>query len=369
MTEAIDAVNVWVESSDLAEIVVALQTDFLKALWRRLPAPIRTIVTWVFEPTALFRGLRTLFKLLPQRHQAGIYTWIQPTGFHHCLSYLANYRWTHRPEHFAPSILSLRDEYWQGDEQRKSELSDRFVHLVEAFVLRNGVKKTTSFSRHTGILSRILPALKLPGEPITVLDIPSSIGIASLANYDALSTRWPIGTYVLGDLCFEIVYDGDRECVFDGEGDLLQVRGWRGFFSVYRPAFSSGRWAFLSTLFLLPLHLRSWYTKRKYKFVANDAGTPILVVHPEVEKRVRDGIFHLRKTDVFSTVEGKYDLILSFNLLATRYFPQERIEIGIANLSNALREGGALVVGLDDSYRVFQKMSGQLVLVENVGEL
>jgi len=26
-------------------------------------------------------------------------------------------------------------------------------------------------------------------------------------------------------------------------------------------------------------------------------------------------------------------------------------------------------VGLDDSYRVFQKMSGQLVLVENVGEL
>ena len=369
MTEVLDAVSLLAEGSDLAEIVVVLRTDFLKALWRRLPAPIRTIVTWVFEPTALFTGLRTLFKRLPQRHQAGIYAWIQPTGFHHCLNYLANYRWTHRPEHFAASIPSLRDEYWQADEQRKTELSDRFVHLVEAFVLRNGVKKTTIFSRHAGILSRILPTLKLNGEPITVLDIPSSIGIASLANYDVLSTRWPIGTYTLGDLCFEIVYDRDRECVFDDGGDLLQVRGWRGFFSVYRPAFSSSRWAILSTLFLLPLHLRSWYTKRKYKFVANDAGTPILVVHPEVEKRVKDGIFYLRKTDIFSTVEGKYDLILSFNLLATRCFPQEQIEIGIANLSNALREGGALVVGLDDAYRVFQKASGQLVLMDSVGEL
>jgi hypothetical protein len=339
----------------------------LRRVWRSLPAWVRTI--FALHPTAVFAGFRALLRLLPKGHRTRIYGLLEPTGLHHCFNYLADYRWIHRPEHFAASILPLQKEFEQADEHRKRELSDQFVQIVEGIVLNNGVKKTTSFLRQSAILSQVLPGLKLSGDPITVLDVPSSIGIASLATYDLVSARWPIASYVLGDLSFELIYDKDTDCVFDACGDLLQVGGRRSFFSVYRPAFSSGRSNVLSTLILSPLHLRSWYTKRKYRLVSNRPGISIALLHPEVEKRVKDGIFHLQKTDIFSAAEGKYDLILSFNLLVTRYFPREKIAIGRANLAQALNEGGALVMGDDTSHQVFQKINGQLVLVRSEGEL
>jgi hypothetical protein len=76
----------------------------------------------------------------------------------------------------------------------------------------------------------------------------------------------------------------------------------------------------------------------------------------------------LQETDIFAAVEGQYDLILSFNLLITRYFPRDAIAIGTANLVKALRENGTLIMGDDDSYRVFQRIRGQLVLVKSEGE-
>jgi hypothetical protein len=205
-------------------------------------------------------------------------------------------------------------------------------------------------------------------ERITVLDVPSSIGVASLATYDLLSTYCQITSYVLGDLLFEIIYDSSRDCIFDRSGHLLQVGQRNGFFSVNRPAFSSGRYSVLSTFILFPLYLRSWYAKRKYEFVPSDPATSILVLHPEVEKRVLQGTFQLQETDIFAAVEGQYDLILSFNLLITRYFPRDAIAIGTANLVKALRENGTLIMGDDDSYRVFQRIRGQLVLVKSEGE-
>jgi hypothetical protein len=54
--------------------------------------------------------------------------------------------------------------------------------------------------------------------------------------------------------------------------------------------------------------------------------------------------------------------------LITRYFPRDAIAIGTANLVKALRENGTLIMGDDDSYRVFQRIRGQLVLVKSEGE-
>jgi hypothetical protein len=360
MAEAVAAVSTLPRGNGLNALVRAL-----RFLWRRLPVPFRTRFAWLVQPTAVFTGLKVLFERLPRRHQTRIYEMLQPRGLHHFFNYLANYRWIHRREHFAASLLPLQEEYWRADEHTRGELSHRFVHIVEGLVFKNGVKKTTSFARQSAILSRVLPTLTLNRDRIKVLDLPSSIGVASLATYDLLSARWPITSYVLGDLFFEIIYDEKRDCIFDDSGNLLQLGRWNGFFSVYRPGFSTRRFRALPALILWPLHLRSWFARQTYRFIPSDPGISILLVHPEVERRINEGVFQLRRTDILSAIEGQYDLILSFNLLVTRYFPSDLIAIGRANLSKALSEGGTLIIGDDDTYSVFQKIDGQLVLMKS----
>jgi hypothetical protein len=205
-------------------------------------------------------------------------------------------------------------------------------------------------------------------EAIRVLDVPSSIGIASLDTYDFLSQQYKISSYVLGDICFELLYDRDRECVFDDAGNLLQVRRNDHFFSLYRPHTSGAFYNVFASGLLAPLAFKTWLAKRRFPFIPGSRNVPILILHSEVEARVRQGLFQLQKVDVFSQVQGEFDLILSFNLLQKNYFSQNQIDIGIDNLKKALSENGLLIMGNDNSFCVSKKIGEKLVVLERNGD-
>ena len=315
----------------------------LRYTWRKLPLPLRE------------RLYTSLFK---------------PKGLPHSLSYLAKFHEGHNHTNFAGNLLTLREEYWQSSKDTQQVLSQRFVEIVDNLVLKNGVTKTTHFKRQNSVLSTIFAAgiSRFHSEGIRILDVPSSIGIASLDTYDFLSQQYKISSYVLGDLCFEVLYDRDRECVFDDAGNLLQVRRNGRFVCIYNPHTSGNFYNVLVSGILARLAFQTWLTKRRFPFIPGKRIVPILVLHPEVEDRVRQGIFRLQKLDVFSHIDGQFDLILSFNLVQKNYFSQDRINIAIENLKNALSENGLLIIGNDQLFCVWKKIGEKLVILERNGD-
>lgn len=294
----------------------------------------------------------------------------KPGGLPYALSYLANFYGSHNHTHFAGNLLTLKVEYWQSTKDTQELLSQRFIEIVDNLVLKNGVTKTTRSGRQKAILSSIFGGGKpmFESEAIRVLDVPSSIGIASLDTYDFLSQQYKISSYVLGDICFELLYDRARECVFDDAGNLLQVRRNDRFFSLYRPHTSSDFYSMFTSGLLAPLAFKTWLAKRRLPFIPGSRNVPILILHPEVEDRISQGLFRLQKVDVFSPVAGQFDLILSFNLLLKNYFSQERINVAIDNMKQALSENGLLIVGNDNSFCVSKKIGEKLVLLERNGD-
>jgi hypothetical protein len=291
-------------------------------------------------------------------------------GLPYAVKYLANFYSHHNHTNFAGNLLALKEEYRQSTNASRELLSRRFIEIVDNLVLKNGVTKTTHFGRQKATLSTIFGGGKptFESEAIRVLDVPSSIGIASLDTYDFLSQQYKIRSYVLGDICFELLYDRDRECVYDDAGNLLQVRRKDRFFSSYRPHTSGNIYNVIASGLLTPLDFKTWLAKRRFPFIPGNRNASIQILHPEVEERVRQGIFRQQKLDVFSQVEGQFDLILSFNLLQKNYFSQERINIAVENLKKALSENGLLIVGNDTLFCVSKKIQGKLVVLERNGD-
>ena len=320
---------------------------------------------------SLIKRLQQIWRLLPlslrQRLPERVF---KPGGLPYALKYATAFYSNHHHTNFAGNLLTLKEEYWQSTKASQELLSQRFIEIVDNLVLKNGVTKTTHFGRQKAILSSIFGGGKpmFESEAIRVLDVPSSIGIASLDTYNFLSQQYKISSYVLGDICFELLYDRDRECVFDDAGNLLQVRRNDRFFSSYRPHTSGNIYNVIASCLLAPLDFETWLANRRFPFIPGNHNAPILILHPEVEDRVRQGIFRQQKLDVFSQVEGQFDLILSFNLLQKNYFSQERINIAIENLKNALSENGLLVVGNDTLFCVSKKIGEKLVVLEQNGD-
>jgi hypothetical protein len=319
----------------------------------------------------LIKLLQHTWRQLPLSFRERLYANIfKLGGLPYALSYLANFYEGHSHTHFAGNLLTLKEEYWQSTKDMQELISQRFIKIVDNLVLRNGVTKTTHLGRQKATLSTIFGGGKpmFESEAIRVLDVPSSIGIASLDTYDFLSRQYKISSYVLGDICFELIYDTDRECVFDDAGNLLQVRRNDRFFSLYRPHTSGAFYNVLTSSLLAPLAFKTWLTKRRFPFIPGSRNVPILILHPDVEDHVRQGHFRLLKVDVFSQVEGEFDLILSFNLLQKNYFSQNQIDIGIDNLKKALSENGLLIMGNDNSFCVSKKIGEKLVVLERNGD-
>ncbi len=288
----------------------------------------------------------------------------------YALSYLAKFYEGHDADKFAGNLVTLKTEYANSSQQEQSQLSKRFIEIVDNLVLQNGVTKTTHFKRQNAVLANILGLgrIDLEGKRLRVLEVPSSIGIASLGTYDLLSERYVIDSYTLGDLCLEVYYDRARECVFDDVGNLLQFKDNGRMFTMYRPHTSGNLYNSLISALLSPLCLQAWVARRKFQFDGGHHYEPIRVLHPEVEERVRQGVFRLQKLDVFVPSEGEYELILCFNLLQRNYFSQDRIDVALDNLKNNLSESGILIVGNDELFCIWKRVGDKLVIIERNGE-
>jgi chemotaxis methyl-accepting protein methylase len=60
--------------------------------------------------------------------------------------------------------------------------------------------------------------------------------------------------------------------------------------------------------------------------------------------------------NVFEPIDDRFDLVICMHLLVSRYFAQEQIERGIANLAASLAVGGSVVVGATEAFRVIRRV-------------
>ncbi|PWB83560.1 MAG: hypothetical protein C3F11_05945 [Methylocystaceae bacterium] len=277
------------------------------------------------------------------------------------MSYILNYRKSHRIENFAGNLEQLNAAYREGSDDVKAEIRRQFDRIVDGLVMPNGVKKTTYSDRLSHLIAEILTAVRLPQQELRVLDLPSSAGAPSLQISELLQENYRITSYVLGDLYHCILHDARRCCIFDEHGNLLQVAFRKFYFSIYKGHKCGDQYTFISTCLLLPHSIAAWCLKKLYRFDPGAECRRLLVVHPEVEQHLGRGIYHLEVMDIFQPIPDNYDVILSFNLLQKNYFPPAVIAAGIANLASSLTEGGLLVLGDTDSFWALQKQDGSLI--------
>ena len=319
--------------------------------------------------------LKRAWHLLPGSVRAKVFHATSWTGVPYLLSFLTSYGSTQSAANFAANLLELKDAYRRSSGSAREQLATRINRLANALVLPNGVRRTTYPNRHDQTLRSIFDdeGCRLDRADIRVLDIPSANGVSSLGSYEVLSQRYRLTRYVLADLLTRTLYDRDRDCIFDEAGNLLQVRRGNRFFSIYRAHHSGEPFGRVARAVLSPLEIVSRRLKRQYPFDPQGCLTPILMVHPDVEEKIGEGILELKTMDAFGEIEGDYEIILSFNLLQKNYFPPAVVARGTENLGRALVEGGLLVLGSPDAggvspYRVLRKCGGRLTEVKSHGD-
>ena len=299
-----------------------------------------------------------------------IFEALRPFGISYVVSFFLKYRSKHRLENFAGNLARMKEQYSEADENNKEIITGNFERIINSLVLANGVGKTTYKGRHIDILRKIVASddFIIPNNSIRVLDIPSSVGISSMDMHKILKEKYRIDKYMMADQFFTLLYDRQRGCIYDLEKNLLQVKFSGKFFSLYRPHTTGDSFGFIAKIFLFPFELMSNIYKKRYAFKEGDSVEELLLLHPEAEAMVSRGEMTYQKMDVFSKIPDKYDLILTFNLLQKNYFPENLINQGVDNLTEALEEGGLLVIGSSEYYKVFRKQKSVLILLEQVGD-
>jgi hypothetical protein len=264
---------------------------------------------------------------------------------------------------FAGNLIPLKMAYATSSPETKAKLLHQFDSIVDQLTLANGVTKQTYANRHELVLPAVLSAVKIPRSEIRVLDLPASTGAACFRSLEQLQERgYRVTSYVLGDKYHTILYDPQRRCIFDEDGNLLQVAFKRFFFGLYRVGVLENRHTFLIGVLAFPHSIIAKYLRKRYPFRHTDECQRLLVVHPEIEQLFGRGVFVLGEMDVFKPIPGRYDLILSFYLLTLNYFSADAIAVGIKNLAASLNDGGVLVIGNAESFVAFQKQNTSLIV-------
>jgi hypothetical protein len=209
--------------------------------------------------------------------------------------------------------IAYATAYATGDSETKAKLLRQFDSIVDQLTLANGVTKQTYANRHERVLSAVLSAIKIHASEIRVLDLPSSTGASCLRSLEQLQEKgYRVTSYVLADTYHTILYDPQRRCIFDEDGNLLQVAFKRFFFGLYRVGVLENRHTFLIGVLAFPRSIIAKYLRKRYPFRHTDECQRLLVVHPQIEQLFGRGVFVLGEMDVFKPIPGRYDLILSF---------------------------------------------------------
>ena len=229
------------------------------------------------------------------------------------------------------------------------------LRIYHALIFPNGVRKTSGPQRNTRHLRALIDTghVRLP-RGMRVLDIGSSLGLDALATAELLGSQGlEVREFVLGDLYPRVLYDVDRELVFDEDGNLLQVKRGRSFVAVnfaYNHA--------IQRITHAPKKVLPWLLKRRHAFDGSARLVSIPLVHPSIPLDAPGSPFRLRRMDVFEPIGDRFDLIICMNLLLRRYFRPDAIERGVQNLIAHLEPGGTAIVGGADGLRVFRREHG-----------
>jgi hypothetical protein len=298
--------------------------------------------------------LKNIWRKLPLRGRTALHRTLGWSGIPYVLGYAAGYRDCFDARNFAGELVHLHDEYRAADAEIRTRLEARIAEVLDALVLPNGVKKTTYPMRHASAISTFLEVTEFSsGQAIRVLDVPSSTGISSLTTLQLLKDRFRI--------------DRDRQCIFDDEGNLLQVKTGRRFFSIYRGHASGDVFPPLAKLWLYPIHWKAARLVRRYAPNPNRPMQKVPLVHPKVERMMVDGVISVERMNVFEQGQESFDLVLSFNLLQRNYFPTSEIQLGLDALASRLHEGGYLITGNTESFAIMRKKGNALVEVRRNG--
>ena len=231
---------------------------------------------------ALANILRGPWRQLPENVRAKLW---------YAASRIPHYTEIHRIANFAGNLEQLKAAYATGSVEARADLSNQFDSIADQLTLPNGVTKQTFANRLANLLSAVLSAVQLPHSEIRVLDLPSSTGISSLQNIAILrEASYRVTSYVLGDKYHSILYDPRRHCIFDERGNLLQVAFGPFFISLYRVGIYGDRYTFLVACLAFPHTVMTWYLRKRYRFEPANVYRRLLVVHPEVERVLGQGV-------------------------------------------------------------------------------
>src|SRR6476620_6878909 len=176
------------------------------------------------EVSVMHPKLTKAWKALPEQFRRELHTKLfSRTGIYFLSRSRNSQRYKRDPANFAGNIQQVKDTYIaekRGSNEVNQNTERRFLEIIDSLVMKNGVTRSTFKGRSSQIVYSVLNKYMLDKREISVLDIPSSTGSASLGIREEIEKRYAVGSYILADLCFDIYYDKKRECVFDDEGNL-----------------------------------------------------------------------------------------------------------------------------------------------------
>jgi hypothetical protein len=260
------------------------------------------------------------------------------------------------PDKIAGAVANCGGTNWRrgrfaGNIVRSDLTSDEYVAICHSLIFPNGVRKTTSPTRNTQVMRKLLELGYLVRKPsIRVLEVGASAGLDALATWELLRERGTVERYDLGDLFTELHYDEERGLIFDQDGHLLQVDLGSRFVAIY---FAYNYW--FQRFTNLPKRVHPWLLQRRLRHDPVARKIVIPLVHSKLGLGSTDTPFRSKRMDVFEPIDERYDLVICMHLLVERYFDRSTIARGTQNLAAALAPGGTLIVGATERFDVITR--------------
>jgi hypothetical protein len=259
-----------------------------------------------------------------------------------------------------------------GDEARQAA-------VLNLFPIANGTYKRTSRQRFGTFDSEVLSILARlfsSNERLTVHDVAVSDGRTACDFYRALSAHFGGLDFLASDLCLRVTrlsFPAARLSVVVDENDVpLQL---------VRPPFVLNLARTESWLYPVNHLLRMfWRTRATAVLDAARAGDEamirghVLLLCNEARNYLDTcANFHIKHYDIFLPPVDRYHVVRVMNVLNPSYFSPAQLTHAIANLRNALHEGGVLVLGSNGEAGstvhggVYQRRDKQLVEIWSCG--
>lgn len=251
--------------------------------------------------------------------------------------------------------------------------------VLNLFPITNGAYKRTSRERF-GTFDRevlsILARIFSSNAPLSVHDVAVSDGRTACDFYRVLSAHFRALEFLASDLCLRVTrlsFPEARLSVVIDENDVpLQL---------VRPPFVLNLTRTESWLYPVNHLLRMFWRPRAMAVLdaARAGDEPVIREHilllcSEARKYLDScANFHIKNYDIFTPPAHRYHVVRAMNVLNPSYFSPAQLTHAIANLREALHEGGVLVLGSNGEAGstvhggAYQRRDDQLVEIWSCG--